>query len=309
MNGVVSPLTGAGPVTLMYTVDAARLIEDYRRVFGIDITAHLRGVAAVDVYRCDRTGYRFYHPFDLCGDSAFYAQLEQHPWYYMDSKWEHDEALRAVKPGDNLLEIGAARGSFLSRARNIDGVRCRGLELNEVAAATARSKGLDVAIETAEAHAQTHHGEYDVVCLFQVLEHLPQPGSLLDATLSMLKPSGRLIVAVPDNSDRTNPSLFVEPDNILNMPPHHLGLWNSASLAALAGLYPLRLERMVTEPAQAGYQQSAYRALIKDGLRRRYGVLGFLYYAAVRSVLIECIERLSGYLPAHSILAVYSKQD
>lgn len=309
MNGVVSPLTGTGAVTLLYTVDVNKLAADYLRIFGIDIGVHLHGVRLIDVYRCDRTGYRFYHPFDLCGDSAFYAQLEKHPWYYMDTKWEHDEALHAVRSGDRILEIGAARGAFLLRAQAIAHVRCQGLELNQVAAATARGKGLDVAVETAEEHAVRHASHYDMICLFQVLEHIPQPASVLTAALQMLKPGGRLIVAVPDNSDRATQSLFVAPDNILNMPPHHLGLWNSASLCALTGLYPLLLERLIAEPAAAGYQQSAYRALIKEDLRKRYGIWGFLYYAAVRSVLIGAIERLSGYLPAHTILAIYRKQD
>lgn len=308
MNKVVSPLTGEGPVTLLHSIDADKLVSDYMKVFGIDIRKYLKGIASVEVYKCARTGYRFYYPFDLCGDGEFYSQLEKHDWYYMDTKWEHDETLKDIKAGDRVLEIGAARGSFLQRAMKIEKVRCVGLELNQSAATMARKRGVDVLAETAEEHAVNRRDEYDVICLFQVLEHISHPASLLSSAMRMLKRGGRLIIGVPDNSIRARSSIFVTRDDILNMPPHHMGLWDAVSLSSLAKIYPVNLDSLMVEPAETSNQRNGYRGLIKKHLREKYGLAGFAYYLAIRTILTHCISELASYLPAHTILARYVKQ-
>jgi hypothetical protein len=42
------------------------------------------------------------------------------------------------------------------------------------------------------------HGPYDVVTLWHVLEHLPEPGAMLDAVRARLRPAGLLVAAVPN---------------------------------------------------------------------------------------------------------------
>ena len=275
----------------------------------IDISKYLKGFDSIGLYKCCETGYRFYYPFDICGDSEFYSQLERNNWYYMEAKWEHDEALKNIKVGDRVLEIGAGRGSFLQKAIGIEKVRCVGLELNQSAAASAKARGIDVLVETSEQHAKNHVNEYDIICLFQVLEHVPNPGSLLNSVMRMLKLDGRLIIGVPDNSVRATTSIFNKENDLLNMPPHHMGLWDMISLAALTKIYPIHLECLMIEPAAATYQKHAYRGLIKGDLREKYGILGFAYYLAIRSVLTNAIDQLARYLPAHTILASYIRRD
>lgn len=307
MDRLLSPLTGEGPVTLLYSFDANELIADYMKVFAIDIRKYLNGVDSISVLKCLRTGYRFYYPLNLSGDAQFYSQLEKHPWYYMETKWEYDEAARQVQRGDHVLDIGAGRGSFLQQVMTIPDVKCVGLELNRSAVATARARGVNVVAETAEDHAANHSEEYDVISLFQVLEHIPNPASLLNSVMSMLKPGGRLVIAVPDNSARASSSLFVTTDSLLNMPPHHLALWDVISLASLARLYPVILEELIVEPSTAGHHKNTYRGLVKSNLETKYGILGLACYFAIRPILINLVHQLEGYLPAHTILASYTK--
>jgi hypothetical protein len=49
MAGTSSPLTGSGPVTFLYSIDASRLVSDYMKIFGIDIRKYLHGIDSVSV--------------------------------------------------------------------------------------------------------------------------------------------------------------------------------------------------------------------------------------------------------------------
>jgi len=131
---------------------------------------------------------------------------------------------------------------------------------------------------------------------------------LLNDAIHMLKPTGKLIIAVPDNSIRASHSLFVTEDNILNMPPHHQGLWDITSLCHLTKVLPLKLEYIATEPATASNHSNGYRALIKQDLLQRFGKhFGFMVYAFGRPFYNHALNRVNKYLPAHSVLAVYVK--
>lgn len=304
----MSPLTGTDSVTLLFRIDASRVISDYMTLFKIDVRKYFRGANSIGLYKCNRTAYKFYHPFNLCGDSEFYSQLEKYPWYYMDTKWEYDYALKHIKIADRVLEIGAGKGSFLQRAMGIEKASCVGLELNQGAAKRARERGVNVLMESAEEHAINHRDEYDVICLFQILEHISNPASFLNSAMRMLKSGGRLIIAVPDNSVRATPSIFVTGDNILNMPPHHQGLWDIISLSSLQKILPIELEYMALEPATVSHHSNSYRGLMKQDMIRRFGpIIGFLVYAAGRPYYNHALQHLNKYLPAHSILAIYQK--
>ena|ERR1039457_672019 len=90
----------------------------------------------------------------------------------------------------------------------------------------AEKKGIYVRNEFIETHSATHSGYYDVVCSFQVLEHVPEPGSFIDACIACLKPGGILVLSVPSDDS----FLSIAENAILNMPPHHLTRWTDKAL-------------------------------------------------------------------------------
>jgi SAM-dependent methyltransferase len=102
---------------------------------------------------------------------------------------------RSMTPGD-LLDVGSGDGDFMFRARP-HGWRVRGIEVNEAAVQSARDAGLEV-----------HHGDlasagfapgsFDLVRLWHVLEHVPDPIGLLRQIAPLLRPEGVLIIGVPD---------------------------------------------------------------------------------------------------------------
>lgn len=307
---VRSPITGTTDVTLLREFACAEIAAQYRKSFDLDISALLRGHDSLVLYRCNASGYRFYAPSDVIGDSAFYHHLEQSDWYYMPGKWEFSAALAFLHRHANVLEIGAAKGDFLIQLRDHFGgdVSCTGLELNAEAARTAKARGVNVLLESHSEHARGHPRAYDAVAAFQVLEHMPDPMRLLEDALAMLAPGGRLIVGVPDNSARPAESIFNSVDTPLNMPPHHQGLWDICSLSFLPKVLPVKLAHVAVEPATAGHLSNSYRELMKADLLARFGpVVGFLAYALGRPFYNHALRHLNPHLPAHTLLAVFEK--
>jgi len=124
----------------------------------------------------------------------------------------------------------------------------------------------------------------------------------------MLKSGGYLIIGVPDNSTRSAKSIFVDTDDILNMPPHHYGLWDIPSLSFLVTILPIKLEHLIVEPATARHHTNNYRSLMKSDLICRLGhVFGHIAYLLARPFYNHALKHLNQYLPAHSVLAVYKK--
>ncbi|MFQ3580717.1 MAG: class I SAM-dependent methyltransferase [Chloracidobacterium sp.] len=277
---LTSPVVPGAPARCVEALDTSRLIESYQRDYGVDVADYFHGLPQVDIYACSVTGYRFYYPFTLAGREDLYAQLAQFPWYYTDRP-EHALAERHIRQSDRVLEIGCGRGFFLKRlaARQVAAV---GLDLNRAAVAQCRADGLDVRLETVEAHVNAHAHSYDVVCAFHVLEHITNVHNFLSSTLTLLKPGGCLVIAVP-NSD---PYAYkFDLYFALNAPPHHMGLWNRQSLKALANVFPMTLRNTYTIPMEIGeYNRYLTFSLVNNSIffRKRDWLLWNFYQSQQR---------------------------
>jgi dolichyl-phosphate beta-glucosyltransferase len=104
--------------------------------------------------------------------------------------------LRRILPrGARVLEVGAGTGLFGRLvAQDYDYV---GLDLSEQAARYARSQGVEVYCSNLAKFVNTG-GPFDVVTLFHVFEHLPDPHDALATLKELLKPGGYLVLITPD---------------------------------------------------------------------------------------------------------------
>ena len=104
--------------------------------------------------------------------------------------------LRARK----VLDVGCG-GGLLSEAMARKGASVTGLDLADdllqVARLHALEAGIDVnyVLESAEAHAATHAGRYDVVTCMEMLEHVPDPTAVVAALGQLVKPGGHVFVS------------------------------------------------------------------------------------------------------------------
>ncbi len=93
----------------------------------------------------------------------------------------------------NLLDIGAGTGDFLVTAQN-NGWQTTGIEPSEKAKNLGRQKGILFADDS----TSLPDASFDVITMWHVLEHVPDLEAQINELKRLLKPSGTLIVAVPN---------------------------------------------------------------------------------------------------------------
>jgi len=92
-----------------------------------------------------------------------------------------------------ILDIGAGTGDFLLTAKN-DGWETVGVEPSERAKNIAIQKGISFVNEISD----LENNSFDVITMWHVLEHVPNLEIQIQELKRLLKPTGTLIVAVPN---------------------------------------------------------------------------------------------------------------
>jgi 2-polyprenyl-3-methyl-5-hydroxy-6-metoxy-1,4-benzoquinol methylase len=248
---VASPLTGSSETSLLKRYSTDKLVEDWKTTFQIDISEEIHNHSEICLYECNQTKLRFFSPSDVAGSGKLYEQLQQFDWFYMPHKWEHGVALGDLKDCKQVLEVGSAFGDFIESGIK-SGLNIQGLELNEAAVTVCQEKKLPVSRVDLEDFANQYPESQDAICSFQVLEHIPDPKSFIDASLKALKSNGQLIFCVPNVE-----SFLGHQYNLLDMPPHHMLQWSEDAFKALEKIFPLKLEKVIREPLET-YHVSAY---------------------------------------------------
>lgn len=104
---------------------------------------------------------------------------------------------RIIGRTGRLLDMGCGEGSFLATAKS-RGWEVSGAEVSEVAAQRAKAKvGEDHIFQTLEAAQYPDHF-FDVVTLWDVIEHLPDPVRTLRRLCRVLRPGGHIIISTPN---------------------------------------------------------------------------------------------------------------
>jgi 2-polyprenyl-3-methyl-5-hydroxy-6-metoxy-1,4-benzoquinol methylase len=301
---IASPIASAHRALLIRRLGLRSVARQYLNRYGIDIYAHMQTPAPrqAGLYRCSQTGYEFFYPFELAGLSTLYEQLQRYPWYYSPWKWEHELASSLLQTGDRVLEVGCGVGHFLKRVGERSGIACIGLESN--AKATAARVFDDVRAESIQVFASVHPRSMDVVCVFQVLEHVCDVGAFLTACCEVLKPGGRLFISVPNNDS----DIQYDQRNVLNMPPHHMGLWRCESLSSLVNQFPLVLETMRTEPVSdsAVEWHTTLRHAKSLGYLPALALSKLRHFGLGKRFVAETV-RLRDITPSHTIACVYRR--
>lgn len=236
MQNEVCPACLGAKYKTLDRVDTRDLIELYGRE-GVDVSRHFEATPEIRMNRCLTCDLVFFSPH-CAGDGRFYEQLQKFDWYYQDEKPEYAYARNFISGSELVLEVGCGKGAF--RAWLPESTKYVGLEFNDEAVRKARASGLNVIKQSVEEHAAQAAGKYDVVCSFQVLEHVPDPRAFVHACVQALRPGGKLILAVPSEDS----FLGMATNAHLNMPPHHVLRWSDRALRRLAlreGLFVIEL--------------------------------------------------------------------
>jgi 2-polyprenyl-3-methyl-5-hydroxy-6-metoxy-1,4-benzoquinol methylase len=259
---IVSPLTKSSDISLIEIIRACDLIKIYRQ-FKIDISDELQGIKEIGLYHCNESDLYFFFP-SITGSEIFYEHMQKFDWYYLDDKNEYEYASRFIKESDSVVEIGCGKGAF---AVKMSAKKYVGLEFSQKAIKTATERGLTVLNESIQDHASKYVEEYDIVCAFQVLEHVANVDSFIQSSLSCLKSTGLLILSVPSFDSF---SRFI-PNFSLDMPPHHITRWTDKALENLVNYFGLELIQIIHEPLQLAHRQMYIQAFLRRILINSFG--------------------------------------
>lgn len=127
-------------------------------------------------------------------DQAYVSQIAARERTF--SRSLHEIERLAGRKG-RLLDIGTAAGAFLAVARS-HGWQVDGCEPNRWLAEWG-SRRYDIPVRVGSVFEQPYEpGTFDVITLWDVIEHTPDPRALLDKCRELLKPGGLLVVNYPD---------------------------------------------------------------------------------------------------------------
>lgn len=302
MIRIKSPLTKNDNTTLVKKISKDEIIKKYKS-YNIDVARYFKEITNIEIYKCNDTGYLFYYPLTISGDSKFYEHFQNFDWYYMPWKWEHEITNKYLKDGLNLLEVGCAHGAFLKKINEKYNLNeTVGLELNE--SSPINNTNWKIVNQCIQDYQKENSNKYDVVCSYQVLEHIADVYGFIEAKIACLKSGGKLIVSVPNNE-----SFIKDSDACLNMPPHHMGLWNTKSLKSLENIFKIKLIKFHYEELQDYHIESYisakyymnYKKIIGKIIRKYHKLNG--KYERIKKEVIENKHAILG----HTILAVYEK--
>lgn len=144
----------------------------------------MSNVDAAEIAKFSELAHRWWDP-----NSEFKPLHEINP---LRLKWIDGLASLA---GKKVLDVGCG-GGILAEAMAGAGATVSGIDLSDKALKVARlhlyesGKQVDYQLVSAEDHAEQHAGEFDVVTCMEMLEHVPDPASVVAACARLVKPGG-----------------------------------------------------------------------------------------------------------------------
>jgi SAM-dependent methyltransferase len=212
--------------------------NDIAPLFGI------RDNPAFTLYGCKACKTRFVHPQP---DDDFLRQLYSERYYEAWGYQDDAESLRTMKlatfgsrlrlirqykKGGAILDVGCATGFFLEAACSA-GFEPFGVELSEYSAKIAGDKFGEQAIFNGVLEKSPFgRKSFDVVTMFDLLEHVRDPMSVLKKTSELLKDDGIVAIMTPDTDSLTHRLMGKK---WTHYKIEHLFYFNRKSIRELAG--------------------------------------------------------------------------
>lgn len=126
--------------------------------------------------------------------------------------------------GKKVLDVGCG-GGILAESMAREGAQVTGLDMGaeplEVARLHALESGVtvDYVQQTVEDHAEQHAGSYDIVTCMEMLEHVPDPRSVVLACARLVKPGGEVFFSTINRNAKSWLMAVVGAEYVLRMVP------------------------------------------------------------------------------------------
>jgi len=182
---------------------------------------------------------------------------------------------RAPLAGKNVLDVGCG-GGILSESMAALGAVVSGIDASPAPLAVAKmhlqESGLrvDYQMATAETFAAGHSDRFDVVTCLELLEHVPQPASVVAACQRLVKPGGDVIFATLNRNLKSLLFAIIGAEYLLRMvrrgthsyrkfvKPAELAGWAGAAGPTLQDLTGLHYNPFVRQYSMGGNSHVNY---------------------------------------------------
>lgn len=195
--------------------------------------------------------------------------------YDRSSDLEGEDSLSAIArligPGATVLDLGAATGKLGLYLRDHKKCVVDGVELDPKAAELARPhyrKLLEVNLEEVRLADHFPPGAYDAIVCADVLEHLRDPGRILDQLPELLSSNGRALLSIPNVAyagvvaGLLSGEFRYGPTGLLD--ETHLRFFTRSSIADLLAKHGFRASSM--QPLYLPIQRSEFRQHLLEAL-------------------------------------------
>ena len=191
---------------------------------------------------CHNCGFEHFNsdkqvlPSDYEGDTDYTDDLEVYPKANDRIQWHHEKArsfiLKSLGSERATLDVGCFDGFFVRKLRD-NGLDAYGIDFNRKAIAEGIERfGLEGRLSNKSTSDLLAEGrDFDVVTMFEVIEHLEDFDKVVSECVALLKPGGHLILSTPNAEMTWRPPL--------DYPPHHLSRFRPKSLQFLADSHDL----------------------------------------------------------------------
>lgn len=240
--------------------------EEYRRNLSAPDRFNLNG-ATFKITRCRNCEFTYLNPRPTRQSiSEFYKSEAYQPFLSTQSRlnwWDRlyvwvrnytvknkRRKIEKLQSKGVLLDVGCGTGEFLNEMQS-SGWQVTGLETDKAAAEFAqRNYALNVFAGDLAASSFVNHS-FDVITLWHVLEHLPNPKESLGRARDLLKMNGWILVVCPNISSFD--ARFYRENWVALDAPRHLLHFDPQSMATLCDSQQLHLKEIQQLPLDAFY--------------------------------------------------------
>ena len=173
---------------------------------------------------------------------------------------------RAGLAGKTVLDVGCG-GGILAESMAQRGANVTGIDMGETPLSVARLHQLESGVEvdyqriTAEELAQKQSGHFDIVTCMEMLEHVPDPSSVIEACSRLVRPGGHLFFSTINRNPKSYLFAIIGAEYLLRMLPkgtHDFSKFIRPSeldeWARQAGIHTQEITGMIYNPLTRTYR-------------------------------------------------------
>ena len=243
MQNIRCPLCSSSQIELLYSVsskDTARHLnaEDNDKV--ISVIEEIWTGRTGGFYSCNECSFSFAWPF-RAGNKDFYSAVYTGGVYYPEEKWDYTitgksitETIETDKRREiHLLEIGAGNGAFIKSISPglipKENILCT--EFSDYGKNEILRYGVEcISADVKDIATANRERIFDIVCLFQVLEHMDAYEEFFENINKLTADGAHLYLTVPNDKYR----IFYDAlGSKFDIPPVHVSRWNKQTLEKL----------------------------------------------------------------------------